>query len=92
MARLGIETGADLSAQSLAFLTHKFGSSGDYYYNLARGICHRQVRPEPALKSLGAEDTFFDDLRARRRSCAELDRIGETVWRRLAEKGLPGAR
>ena len=28
MARLGIETGADLRAQSLAFLTHNFGSSG----------------------------------------------------------------
>ena len=45
MARLGIVTGADLKAQSLAFLTHNFGSAGQYYYDLARGICHRQVRP-----------------------------------------------
>src|ERR1700759_4359042 len=36
MARLGIVTGADLRAQSLAFLAHNFGSSGEYYYNLAR--------------------------------------------------------
>ncbi len=59
MARLGIVTGADLRAQSLAFLTHHFGSAGDYYYNLARGICHRQVKPNRPYKSIGAEDTFL---------------------------------
>src|SRR3712207_4154186 len=63
MAQLGIETGADLNAQSLAFLTHNFGSSGEYYYNLSRGICHRQVKADRPYKSVSAEDTFFDDLR-----------------------------
>jgi len=90
MARLGIETGADLKAQSLAFLTHNFGSSGSHYFNLARGICHRQVKPDRPYKSLGAEDTFFDDLSDEASLVAELDRISETVWRRLTEKGLCG--
>ncbi|HEY0130094.1 MAG TPA: DNA polymerase IV, partial [Allosphingosinicella sp.] len=62
MARLGIETGADLKAMSLDFLEHNFGSSGLYYHDLARGICHRQVRANRERKSIGAEDTFFDDL------------------------------
>ena len=90
MARLGIETGADLHAQSLAFLTHNFGSSGDYYYNLARGICHREVKPNRPYKSIGAEDTFFDDLRDEAALCAELERLSETVWRRIADKEITG--
>jgi DNA polymerase IV len=90
MARLGIETGADLHAQSLAFLTHNFGSAGEYYHNLARGICNRQVKPNRPWKSIGAEDTFFDDLRDEEALTAELDRISRTVWRRIDEKGLSG--
>jgi DNA polymerase-4 len=90
MAGLGIVTGADLRAQSLAFLQHNFGSSGDYYYNLARGICHRQVKPNRPYKSIGAEDTFLEDLTDGDALVAELDRISQTVWRRIAEKAIKG--
>ena len=90
MARLGIVTGADLRAQSLAFLAHNFGSSGDYYYNLARGICHRQVKPNRPYKSIGAEDTFLEDLSEEEALCAELDRISQTVWRRITDKAITG--
>jgi DNA polymerase-4 len=90
MAGLGIVTGADLRAQSLAFLTHNFGSSGDYYYNLARGVCHRQVKPNRPYKSIGAEDTFLEDLTDGDALIAELDRISQTVWRRIAEKEIKG--
>jgi DNA polymerase-4 len=90
MARLGIQTGADLRAQSLPFLTHNFGSSGEYYYNLARGICHRQVKPNRPYKSIGAEDTFLEDLTDADALIAELDRISRTVWRRIAEKEIRG--
>jgi DNA polymerase-4 len=90
MARLGIETGADLRAQSLAFLTHHFGSSGQYYYNLARAICHREVKPDRPYKSIGAEDTFFDDLREEAPLVAELEKISHTVWRRIEDKQIAG--
>jgi len=90
MARLGIVTGADLKAQSLAFLSHNFGSAGDYYYNLARGVCHRQVKPNRPWKSIGAEDTFLEDLTDEGALCAELDRISRTVWRRISEKEIAG--
>ena len=93
MARLGIVTGADLRAQSLAFLTHNFGSAGDYYYNLARGICHRQVKPDRPYKSIGAEDTFVEDLIEEADLVAELERISHTVWRRDRGEGdQPAAR
>jgi DNA polymerase-4 len=90
MAGLGIVTGADLRAQTLAFLTHHFGSSGDYYFNLARGICHRQVKPNRPYKSIGAEDTFLEDLTDEDALVAELGRISDTVWRRIAEKEITG--
>src|SRR5687768_15145233 len=90
MARLGIETGADLRAQSLAFLTHHFGSAGQYYFNLARAVCHREVKPDRPYKSIGAEDTFFDDLVDEAALVAELDRISHTVWRRIEERSILG--
>ncbi len=90
MARLGIHSGADLRAQTLAFLQHNFGSSGEYYYNLARGICFRQVKPNRPYKSIGAEDTFLEDLTDGDALVAELDRISRTVWRRIEEKQIRG--
>src|SRR5437868_6663451 len=90
MAAMGIVTGADLRAQSLAFLTHNFGSAGQYYHDLARGICHRQVRPNRPYKSIGAEDTFLEDLIEEKDLAAELDRISRTVWRRIEEKAISG--
>jgi DNA polymerase IV len=44
MARLGIETGLDLRAQTQVFLQQHFGKAGSYYYWIARGIDERPVR------------------------------------------------
>jgi DNA polymerase-4 len=90
MARLGIETGADLRAQTRAFLQHHFGSSGDYYHDLARGICRRQVRADRPYKSVSAEDTFMEDLTDPQALLAELERIARHVWERIERKGLAG--
>ena len=87
MARLGIETGADLLTRSLPWLEEHFGSNAERYHNLARAICHRPVRTNRIRKSLGAEDTFGTDLTAEADLLAELDAISHTVWRRIAEKG-----
>jgi DNA polymerase-4 len=90
MVGLGIETGADLKAKSLDFLAAHFGSSAQYYHDLARGICHRQVKADRPYKSVSAEDTFMTDLAEEEDLVAELARIGRTVWRRIEEKGLSG--
>ncbi|HEV2747921.1 MAG TPA: DNA polymerase IV [Allosphingosinicella sp.] len=90
MARLGIETGADLRALSLEFLAHNFGSAGAYYHDLARGICHRQVRADRERKSIGSEDTFREDIREEAALLAELERIGRSVWTHVEEKGISG--
>jgi DNA polymerase IV len=91
MARLGIETGADLKARSLEWLAAHFGSSALYYHDLARGICHRQVKADRPYKSVSAEDTFLEDLSDPDALLSELERIGRHVWtKRVVGKGLSG--
>jgi DNA polymerase-4 len=46
----------------LHFLTQHFGKSGPYFYGIARGINERQVQPDRVKKSVGAEDTFVQDI------------------------------
>jgi DNA polymerase-4 len=61
MNRLGIETGADLRAQSLEFLVRHFGRSGPWFYGIARGVDARAVNPDRERKSSGSETTFDAD-------------------------------
>ncbi|TFI59566.1 DNA polymerase IV [Sphingomonas parva] len=90
MKRLGIETGADLKTRSLDWLAAHFGSSAQYYHDLARGICHRQVKADRPYKSVSAEDTFMTDLAEPQALLDELERIGRHVWTRIEAKGLRG--
>jgi DNA polymerase-4 len=48
MERLGIHTGADLQSLEPAELTGAFGSSGEWYWRICRGIDERPVRSPPA--------------------------------------------
>lgn len=90
MARLGIETGADLKSKSLEFLADHFGSSARYYHDLARAVCHRRVKADRPYKSVSAEDTFHADISEEGALLAELDRIGRHVWQRILSKGISG--
>lgn len=83
MARLGIETGADLRAQSVEWLIGHFGSWGEYLHGAARGIDDRPVSPDRPRKSVGAENTFFQDLRSPTELIEALDEIIDTTWRRI---------
>src|SRR3954447_5533083 len=62
MERLGIVTGADLRAWSLAALQANFGSSAEWYWRISRGIDEREVKPDRPYKSVSAERTFDEDL------------------------------
>jgi DNA polymerase-4 len=81
MKRHGIETGLDLKTKSLAFLQQHFGKSGAYFYGIARGTDGRQVRPDRIRKSVGAEDTFIEDIADLDLAKAELRPLAEKVWR-----------
>ncbi|WP_304617990.1 DNA polymerase IV [Paracoccus sp. (in: a-proteobacteria)] len=80
MQAMGIHTGADLRAQSLDFLTRRFGKSGQYYWNIARGIDHRRVSPDRTRKSIGAENTYPADLMTLDQAADALIPLAAKVW------------
>jgi DNA polymerase-4 len=90
MARLGIETGADLKAQSLAFLQAHFGSFAAYLHSAARAIDHRPVRAHRIRKSVGAERTFFQDISDPGELAAALDNVLDALMERVERAGSAG--
>ncbi|GAA5048418.1 DNA polymerase IV [Erythrobacter westpacificensis] len=90
MARLGIDTGADLAQKDREWLAANFGSFGDYLYRAARGIDLRPVRANRIRKSIGGERTFSEDISAEDDLRDTLERIIDIVWDRIAAKQAKG--
>jgi DNA polymerase-4 len=90
MHGLGIMTGADLRERDLPFLAAHFGSSAQRYYDIARGIDERPVRPHRERKSVGAENTFETDITDYAPAREALSPLVEKVAARCAEKGVAG--
>jgi DNA polymerase-4 len=90
MKAMGLFTGGDLKKLSEDELTRHFGKSGHFFYKIVRGMDDREVQTERETKSLGAEDTFTYDLTTEEEMHKELDRIGDTVARRLEKNQLQG--
>ena len=88
MGRLGIVTGADLKARSLDFLREHFGKSGGWYWRISRGIDERAVQPHRERKSVGAEDTFLEDIHTLEPAREEVAKLSARVWRHTEGKGL----
>ena len=80
MERLGIRTGADLRARSLAFLQEHFGSAAGWYHAIARGEDDRPVDPDRVRKSSGSETTFDRDLIVPAAIEAGVLRMADDVW------------
>lgn len=90
MERLGLRTGADLRAADEAFLARHFGKAGAHYWRIARGIDHREVRPDRIRKSVGAETTYREDIHDPAAAAAALAPLAEKVWRHVAAQGIRG--
>lgn len=86
MEEMGIKTGADLKQWSESDLVHEFGKAGIAYYHFARGIDDREVESERVRKSLGAEETFTEDLAEMVDILAALDQLAAEVHRRADKK------
>jgi DNA polymerase-4 len=86
----GVHTGADLRAPSLDFLRRQFGKSGAFYYWIARGIDERPVRADRIRKSIGAENTFSEDLQAFEPMRDALQSIIDKVWHHCKQTGTRG--
>lgn len=80
MARLGIETGADLAAKDIAWLRAHFGGFADYLYRAARGVDLRPIRAQRRRKSVGGERTFAQDISSGPALRETLEEIIAIVW------------
>jgi DNA polymerase-4 len=80
MQRLGIETGADLRAKSLAFLQPHFGKSAAWYLGIANGEDERPVIANRERKSSGSETTFERDLTAPGEIETGVEAMADDVW------------
>ncbi|KZD21342.1 DNA polymerase IV [Tardiphaga robiniae] len=87
---LGIQTGLDIRNQTLTFLEAHFGKAGTYYYWISRGIDERPVHANRIRKSVGAENTFSDDLADFDAMVAELQPLIDKVWRHCENTGNRG--
>jgi len=90
MAALDIHTGADLRAQSEAFLRQHFGKSAGYLFRACRGVDHREVKPNRIRKSVGGERTYGSDLVSESDLEDALDKIIEIVWNSIEKSGSRG--
>ena len=87
---LGIRTGADLQSLSMEELTGRFGSSGEWYWRICRGIDERPVRSSREGKSVSAERTFERDYSSPQDLHRELDRVAGLAWERIARARAAG--
>ena len=90
MRELGLRSGADLQEAPERRLIHHFGKRGAHFKRLAMGNDDRPVKPDRERKSVGAERTFREDIADPKAMLARLERIAETVARRLQSAGPDG--
>jgi len=62
LQRLGLRRIGDVARADRSWLDAQLGSTGSWLHDLANGIDPREVEPDLEAKSIGAEETFDDDL------------------------------
>ena len=90
MNGLGIYTGADLRKKTMPELIEYFGKSGIYYYYISRGIDNRPVETSRIRKSIGAEETFYQDIVHDDLLLVQITSIVEEVWKRMERLNISG--
>ena len=90
MYQIGIFRGIDLKKRGEDFLNLKFGKSGSYYFNAARGINSSPVFPKRKAKSLGSEQTFSKNISSEIFLKEKINIISEKLSIRLKSHGVSG--
>jgi DNA polymerase IV len=90
MRKLGVHTGADLKKWSEVDLIRKFGKVGSYYFQIVRGQDDRPVEPNRIRKSIGAEESYADDLVDYHAIISALEEIAESLQQRIERNETSG--
>ena len=90
MHELHIFKGLHLKEKSQEELIRLFGKSGNYYYNVVRGIHHGEVKPHRIQKSVGVEETFGENLVDEDAVFKQLEIISLDLESRLVKKEIKG--
>ncbi len=84
---IGLETIDDVSRRDPVALERDLGPLGAHLHRLAHGLDPRPVTPDREAKSIGAEDTFGEDLATREDLLPHLHAQALRVARRLRRSG-----
>lgn len=87
LAALGLATIDDIARRERDELVRSLGPPGAHLHDLSHGIDPRPVTPDRDAKSIGAEDTFAEDLSARAELLPHLHAQALRVARRLRRSG-----
>ncbi len=87
LRKLGISNGWDLKQKTLPEMIHLFGKTGNFFYNIVRGIDTRFVEPHRVRKSFSVENTFEKDLGTNDTVLSELYRLEDRLWNALDKSG-----
>jgi DNA polymerase-4 len=89
LERLGLHTDADIANTPRSTLVRALGdATGESLYELSWGRDYRDVIPDEAEKSIGAEETFSQDLDSPEEILREFLRMSEKATARLRERQL----
>jgi DNA polymerase-4 len=87
---LGVGTCGELLELKLAFLIERFGKSGVFLHDRARGIDDSAVTPETTPKQISVEETFERDTKNTTRLKMFLEEFSKTVFLQLRQESLIG--
>lgn len=80
---MGIWYGRELKLLDRIELTRLFGKSGNYFFEICKGIDNRPVEVSRERKSVGAENTFLTDLYFLKDIESELLQVADILWNRV---------
>jgi DNA polymerase-4 len=91
LRQMGLNLVGELADLNPAVLVRRFGESGLKLWELSNGLDNRAVEPDRPAKSLGAEETYPEDIDGEERISREILSLCVRVAERLRKQGLAAA-
>ena len=88
LARLGLKTIGELAEKEPRWLIERLGSGGQHLWELSQGVDSRPVVADREAKSVGAQDTFDEDLNGEEALAPHIHSQALRVGRRLRRASL----